>query len=313
MKAFIFDPLWDDLITDDLQAQLDESALDVVVTKTIAPLAECAALFEGDEERILCINPDYAGWKLGADDYRDIPGLRAILPASTAFGWIDTTVADTRDIAVCNVRGFCTEAVAEWAVTMMCNLARQLPRIINDGFPLDFDADYMKYRGIELHGKTMGIVGLGAIGSAIADRAQGLGMDVIYWNRSPKNSAHRAVELPELFATADVVVLAMARNDETATLVTPELLASMPATAMLLTVGDELVDDHVVLEMVRDGRLYGFGFEGKPGTFASYEGNVWAAPAYAWATDGSMHNSMVKWIANMIDASEGRFPNRINA
>lgn len=73
MKAFIFDPLWDKLITDELLAKLESNNIELFITKEIAPLSECAELFEGDEERILYLNPDYVSWKLTADDIRAYP------------------------------------------------------------------------------------------------------------------------------------------------------------------------------------------------------------------------------------------------
>jgi hypothetical protein len=88
MKAFIFDPLWDELVTQELENKLAEANIETVITKEIAPLADCKALFEGDEERLLCLNPDYVGWKLSADDYKNIPNLKAILGAATAFSWV---------------------------------------------------------------------------------------------------------------------------------------------------------------------------------------------------------------------------------
>lgn len=312
MKAFIFDPLWDELITSELLGKLKDAGLELIITKTIATLSDCKELFEGDEERILCLNPDYVSWKLSSDDYKDIPNLKAILGAATSFSWVDTSFADSHQIAVCNIRNFSTEAVAEWAVTMMFNLARQTPRLIKDGFPLDFDKDFMKYRGVELHDKTIGIVGLGTIGSAIAKRCAGLGMNVAYWSKSPKTNDYQHKELAELFASTDVIFPTMAQNDETKSLITPELLKSMKTSAMFISVVHELFDEKLVLEMVKSGKLFGFGFEASPASFNAYEGNVWAAPAYAWVTDGSMNNSMTKWVDNMVDAASGRFPNKVN-
>lgn len=312
MKAFIFDPLWNELITDELTKKLEQCGIEVVLTPEVAPLSECSELFEGDEERILCLNPDYVGWKLSADDYKDIPNLKGIFGAATSFSWIDASYADENNIPVCNIRNFSTQAVAEWAMTMMFNLARQVPRLIKDDFPLDFDKDFMKYRGVELKGKTVGIVGLGNIGSAIAERAEGLGMNVVYWSHSSKEVSYERKELAELFATADVVLPTMAINDETKKLITPELLTSMKPTAMLVTIVHGLFDKQVALDMVKDEKLFGFGFEAKAGEFKSYEGNVWAAPEYAWTTDGSMNNSMIKWVENMVNASQDNFPNKVN-
>jgi lactate dehydrogenase-like 2-hydroxyacid dehydrogenase len=81
---------------------------------------------------------------------------------------------------------------------------------------------------------------------------------------------------------------------------------------MLIEIAHGLFNQHTVLDMLQRGKLYGYGVEAEPMTFATYEGNVWAAPAYAWATDSTMHNSMVKWIDNMISASKDEFPNRVN-
>jgi len=312
MKAFIFDPLWSELVTEDLTTKLQDSGIEMVLVADIAPLSECTALFEGDDDRILCLNPDYVSWSVSVDDYKDIPNLKGLFGAATSFSWIDTAYATENNIPVCNVRNFSTQAVAEWAMTMMFNLARQVPRLIKDDFPLDFDKDFMKYRGVELQGKTAGIVGLGTIGSAIAERAQGLGMKVVYWSKSPKETKQQYMELADLFATADVVFPTMAINDETKALITPKLLTSMKSSAMLVSVVHGLFDDQIALDMVKNNKLFGFGFEGEPGEFKKYDGNVWAAPPYAWTTDGSMNNAMTKWTENMVQASKGNFPNKVN-
>lgn len=312
MKAFIFDPLWDKLITEELLSKIKNSGLELVVTKEIAPLSQSKALFEGDDDRILYLNPDYVNWKLSSDDYKQIPNLKAIMGAATSFSWIDTVYADQNNIPVCNIRNFSTQAVSEWAITMLFNVARQVPCLIKDGFPLDFDKDFLKYRGIELKGKTAGIIGLGHIGSAIAERVQGLGMNVVYWSKSEKESKYERKDLEELFATADVIFPTIAFNNETKNLITPELLALMKPLAIFISVVHRLFDEQIILDMVKNGKLFGFGFEAKPGEFGIYEGNVWAAPAYAWVTDGSMNNSMMKWVENMVNSVSNNFPNRIN-
>jgi len=312
MKAFIFDPLWNELINDNLINQIEKSGIELIVTTNIASLADCTALYKEGEQRILCLNPDYVGWKLSVEDYKNIPNLKAILGAATSFSWIDMSYANDNNIAICNIRNFSTQAVAEWASTMMFNLARQVPLLIKDNFPLDFDKDYMKYRGIELKGKTVGIVGLGNIGSAIAERAQGLGMNVVYWSQSKKESTYEYIDLAQLFSTADIIFPTMVINKESKKMITSELLTSMKSSAILVSVVHDLFDEQIVLEMIRKGKLFGFGFEGEPGEFIEHQGNVWAAPAYAWTTDGSMNNAMVKWVENMINAAQSNFPNKVN-
>jgi lactate dehydrogenase-like 2-hydroxyacid dehydrogenase len=312
MKAFIFDPLWTKFATPELLKQLTNADIEIFPTEQIAPLSACSALFQGNEPRILAINPDYVGWKIKSDDYKNIPNLKAILGAATSFSWIDRTHADAHNIPVCNIRNFSTEAVAEWAITMMWNLARQVPRLIKDGFPLDFDKDFMKYRGIELQGKTVGIIGLGNIGNAIAQRCAGLGMNVLYWSKSEKNVNYSYSDLQKLFARSDVIFPTLSDNPETRSLISTQLLESMKPTALLISVVHGLFDEALVLDMVKKQKLFGYGFEAKPASFSSYEGNVWAAPAYAWVTEGSMNNSMHKWIDNMVKAAQGSFPTRVN-
>ena len=312
MKAFIFDPLWDELATPDMLHELEQANVETVVIKEVAPLSSCKELFTGDDERILCLNPDYVSWTLTSDEYKDIPNLKAILAASTSTSWIDATHATENGIAVCDIKNFSTEAVAEWAITMMFNVARQTPRLIKDSFPLDFDKDFMKYRGIELHGKKVGIVGLGHIGSAIADRCAGLGMEVIYWSHSPKQTSFQSIDLADLISESDVIFPTMELNDETKTILNDDLLSRMKNTAIFISIVHGLFSEELITEMVKDNKLFGFGFEAKPGTFNNYDGNIWAAPSYAWATDSTMHNSTVKWVENMVDAAAGKYPNKVN-
>lgn len=89
MKAFIFEPLWEELITPELVADLETAGIDYEVIKEAAPIASYSPLFEGDEERLLYLNPDYVNWKLNVDDYKDIPNLKGIFGAATSFSWID--------------------------------------------------------------------------------------------------------------------------------------------------------------------------------------------------------------------------------
>ena len=312
MKAFIFDPLWDELTTPELRKKLEDAGVDAVVTKEVAPLSECQALFKGTEERLLCLNPDYISWKLKSEDYKDIPNLKGIMIASTGYEWVEQDAANERNIPICQIVNFSTEAVAEWAIMMTFNLARQTPRLIKDGFPLDYDKDFMKYRGVELHDKTAGIIGMGHIGQAIAKRCAGLGMRVIYWSRSTRIAEYEYKELADVMAGADVIYPITAQNDETKALFTPELLDTIKPSAIIIDDAHGLIDKQLLINKVQGDTLFGYGFEGEPDVFNKYEGNIWAAPAYGWATDHSMYLSTEKWIENMISAADNKFPHRIN-
>jgi len=312
MKAFIFDPLWHKLVDKKMEEKLQNTGIETIVISTVKPLSETKELFTGTEERLLCLNPDYVGWKLANEDYKNIPNLKAILIASTGFEWVERQSAKELGIPVCQIVNFSTQAVAEWAFTIMLNLARQVPKLIKDDFPLDYDKDFMKYRGVQLKGKKAGIIGLGNIGSSIAELCKGIGMDVQYWSRSSANASYNKTSLDKLMATSDVIFPAVAKNEETLKLINDELIRSMKSTAILIDIAHGLFNEKLVLEMVSKGNLFGYGFEGKPNKFSTYEGNVWAAPAYAWATYESMYNSELKLVENIVNASKGKFPYRVN-
>lgn len=312
MKVFIFDPLWLKLVDEKLKNILVENNIEVIVISDVKPLHETQELFKGSEERLLCLNPDYVSWKLHSEDYAKIPNLKAILIASTGFEWIDQSSANDNNIPICNIRNFSTDAVAEWAILMAQSLARQLPRLMKDGFPLDYDADYLKYRGINLRSKVAGIIGLGNIGSAIAERCKGLGMSVIYYSKNSEDSRYQKVEIDDLLARADVIFPTLAKNDETLNFITNDMLRAVKPGAIISDITHGLINQDIALEMINNNQLFGYGFESKTEQYTSYDGNVWSAPAYAWATYESMYNSESKLVENIVAASKGDFPNRIN-
>lgn len=308
IKLFVLDPLWDRLVTPKQLTALKASGLIIVVDATPKPLKEVKGLFEGAEPRILAINPDYLEWSLKNEDYKDIPGLQAIITQSTSFAWIELEAAAAAGTAVCNIRSFSAESVAEWAVMMMLALARKLPLLIKENFPLDLN----NYQGMELKGKTVGIIGLGNIGTAVAARCLGMGMNVVYWSRKSSDKRFKKVSLEQVFQ-ADVVVPTLASNIETNNLITQKLLRSMKLGALFVSVTEHYYDHVLLLKMVERGKLAGYGFESpNPADFKNYQGNVWAAPAYAWCTSTSMNKAMELWIDIMIAAANGHYPSRIN-
>lgn len=311
VTLFVLDPLWESLVSKEQVQSLRDAGYELRVDSEPKPLKDVPGLFDGAEPRVLAINPDYIGWQLKAEDYDDIPNLKGLFTISTSFDWIDQTIANERGIPICNITNFSTQAVAEWATLVALSLARQIPRLVKDGFPLDYDQDFTKYRGIELKGKVAGIIGLGNIGSAIAERCQGLGMEVVYYSRSPKKASYKAVSLEELLKTADVVFPTMTKNAETHKLVTKEMTQQLKPQAIIVDVVD-ILGRQQLLDMVAAGKLYGYGFEAKPTEFSNYQGNVWAAPAYAWATYESMRNSEQKLIQNLLAAAKNKYPTIIN-
>ncbi|RIK46579.1 MAG: hypothetical protein DCC58_02820 [Chloroflexi bacterium] len=201
-------------------------------------------------------------WDIPDNVLRTHPTLRAISWVGTGVGtFVNVPLATERGIAVCNTPGYGDNAVGEHALGLMLALARNtvaLDGALRSGrWPRD------EVRGFELGGKTVGIVGLGGIGTRVARLCAALDMRVLAWTAHPTperlQTAHAVyAELPELFAQADIVSLHLAHTPETTGIVSAELLARMRKHAILVnTARAELVDPAALVDMLRSGRIAG--------------------------------------------------------
>lgn len=191
------------------------------------------------------------------------PRLKAIVQFGAGLDGVDRAAAEARGIAVRNVPGANAQSVAELAAFLMLGLARRLPeharsraaRLVGDP------------PGSELLGKTLGIVGLGATGRALARVARGFGMDVIAVKRTPAPDPDAAwvggpADLDTLLARSDYVSLHVPASSETRGLIDAARLARMKPSAYLVNVGrGELVDKGALLEALRSRRIAGAGLD----------------------------------------------------
>lgn len=187
------------------------------------------------------------------------PNLRLVAKPGAGVDNIDVPAATSRGVVVTNVTGARSRAVAEHALFMMLYLARHA-----------WMRDDPAWRGttsVQLGGKTLGIVGLGAIGLDLARSCHGIGMRVVAHTRTPDRERPGAVpvdflERVELLARSDFVVLTLPLTAETRHLIDADALASMKPTAFLVNVsrGPIVATDDLVAAM-RDGRIAGAGLD----------------------------------------------------
>jgi lactate dehydrogenase-like 2-hydroxyacid dehydrogenase len=303
MKTYILS----ELITEEFKQNLSLVTDSVVYISTPQKLSSIKQL-QGSEEKIVVIDPDFVDWIVTKEDLATISNLEAVIVSSTSFGWLDVNYLKGKDIPLINVKDWSTQAVAEWAIFMALNLSRNLPLLIKDGFPLD----YGKYRGKELNGKTAGVIGMGNIGKAIAKRAVGLGMNVVYWSKNSKTDLAKYVELEELFKTADYVFPTMADNSETQKLITDSMLRSLKSTSYFLSIVHHYYNHKLLIDMVKNKKLAGYGFEDSKSAMSDYSGNIWVAPEYAWCTKESYDNNDKKLLENVKSALEGNYNGRVS-
>lgn len=112
-----------------------------------------------------------------------LPNLKGVCLSTTSFGWIDLDYCKKRHLPVSNIPGYSRESVAEHALALLLCLAKRI--IVSDRRTQK--GQYKMEKGFELKGKTLGIIGLGSIGSRIAELGLAIGMRVIAYNRSPKS------------------------------------------------------------------------------------------------------------------------------
>jgi len=259
-----------------------------------------------EHEKVFAIDPDFCDWNI-PNAALDTRGLVAVCLYTTSYSWVDLEYARKKNIAVTNVRHYSTESVAEQGILLALNVARKLPLLTRNKMEIDFAT----MRGIELQGKTAGIVGMGHIGARLAELCAAIGMKVIYWSRQSEDGRFEKIDLADLFKNADVIFPALLKNKETEGLITDSLLKSMKPGAIFIEItGNFLYNHSLLLDMAKIGRIYGYGFEESHPK--AYEGNVLAIPPVAYYTKDAMDRNSAQWLDCIISIQGGKIKNRLN-
>ena len=181
--------------------------------------------------------------------------LRSVVFLGTGVAnYVDPALGEALGITVRNVAGYGDRSIAEHAFALLMAGARglaQMDREIRDG-------TWRAFEGIELAGKTLGIVGTGAVGAELCRMANGFGMNCLAWNRSGVDPALpcREVPLDQLFRKADAISLHIAYAEETYEMIGAPLLQSVKPGAILVnTARGGVVDDAALATALTDGPL----------------------------------------------------------
>ena len=207
-------------------------------------------------EGLLCLLSD----RVDAELLAAAPRLRVVSSCSVGLDHVDLAAATARRIPVGHTPGVLTDTTAELAISLLLAAARRVveaDRLVREGRWREWSPDLML--GRDLSGATLGVIGLGAIGRAVAERAQALGMRVLGWNRTPRTLPGVAcVSLPELLAGSDFVSVHLALTPETRGLLDAAALTRMRPGAVLVNVArGGIVDETALAEALVSGRLGG--------------------------------------------------------
>jgi len=248
------------------------------------------------------------------------PSLRMVCISGTGVEDVAVGEATARKIAVANVPGPSNRAVAEHCLALLFAVARAVPaqdRAIRRG-------EWKALQGIELGGKTLGIVGVSGISSELAPLARALGMQVISWSRNndPARAAaigSRAVSFDDLLATADVISLHVRLNDTTRHMIGADQFARMKRGAIVInTARGGVIDEDALVSALNSGKVAGAGLDvfareplpaGHP--FVAMD-NVVMTPVSAWSTVDASARMINQSIENVVRFLAGTPVNVVN-
>jgi D-3-phosphoglycerate dehydrogenase / 2-oxoglutarate reductase len=162
-----------------------------------------------------------------------------------------------RNIKVHIIKGYGDTAVAEHAIALLLASCRDIARMDREVRA----GTWTPHEGVQLLGKTLGVIGLGGIGGEVARIGRGVGMEVIAWNRTPKPGAP-LVALDDLLARSDVISMNLTLNDETRGFLGAAQFARMkPGVIFVNTARAGLVDEAAFIEALRSGRIRHAGLD----------------------------------------------------
>jgi glycerate dehydrogenase len=251
---------------------------------------------------------------LTADTLSQLPSLRYIGVLATGYNIVDTAAAKRLGIVVTNVPGYGTPSVVQMTFALLLELALHVQRhsdaVMGGKWSRSPDYCFWDYPLIELAGKTIGIIGMGNIGSKVADVATAFGMTIMGASRTHTDQSHRPdfhwADIPELLQLSDVVSLHCPLFPETQGLIRRETLALMKPSAFLLnTSRGQLVVEADLAEALNTGSIAGAGIdvliteppvEGSPLIGAR---NCIITPHISWAAREARSRLMSGALANL--------------
>ena len=242
-----------------------------------------------------------------------LPSLKYIGVLATGYNVVDTEAAARRGIPVTNVPGYGTGSVAQMVFAHILNhsnhVAEHSTSVREGEWCRSKDFCFWEYPLVELQGKTLGIVGLGKIGSAVASAAVAFGMRVLAHTRSVPSGLPDGVALADLgqvFEESDVVSLHCPLTDQNKAFVNADLLGRMKRSAFLVNTGrGPLIDEMALADTLNRGDIAGAGLDvlaeepPSPDCPLLTAKNCFITPHIAWATREARERLMSTAIGNL--------------
>lgn len=289
------------------------------------PMEESELAAHCDGFDYLMLNMDVLTTKKGAKLTREFYThpktqlLRSIAVDMTGMDYFSPSEAAARNLTLQNIPHYSSQSVAESILAEVLAHSRQRHLAYMDEIR---GRDVIPRKGINLRGRTAGIIGLGSIGIHVAFLLNGFGMKVVGWSRNPKpivKNPHPGTEqpeiaidhvpLPELFAQSRVIVVAMKTVSEGASanvgLIGSDLL-SRASNAIVVNLANPLLVDSAAMNIaLASGKVAAYSVESESrNQFQGFD-QVHFAPSNAWNSDESMATLRATWVSNAVSAING--------
>lgn len=302
---------------------LEDAGHTVVISEKDDALTQeelIAELTKNEYDAVLCLLTD----TIDGEVMDAAPTVKLYANYAVGFNNIDINVAKERGIVVTNTPGVLDEAVAEHTITLMFAIAKRIPeafRFVKDGKFVGWAP--MLFLTSQLKGSTLGLIGLGRIGSRVAELASCVGMHVIYYDIKRNTDAEEKLgitfseTIEDVLKQADVVSLHVPLLDSTRHLINKERLGLMKETTFLInTARGPVVDEKALVEALQNNVIAGAAldvFENEPQLTPGLAElpNVILTPHMASGTVNT-RNAMSEMAAqNIIDFLEGKTPQNV--
>jgi glycerate dehydrogenase len=264
---------------------------------------------------------------IGKNEINQLPDLKYIGVIATGFNIIDIETAKQKGITVTNVPGYSTPSVVQLTFALLLELCHHVQRhsdsVMNGKWSRSLDFSFWDYPLVELSGKTIGIIGFGSIGQAVADVATAFGMKVIGSSRRQTDQSTRKnfrwAEVSELLKESDVVSIHCPLTPETEGLINKESLKTMKKSAFLInTARGPIIKESDLADALNNEVIAGAGIDvlsAEPPTLDNplfNAKNCLVTPHIAWATLESRARSIEIAVNNVSSFINGEPVNIVN-
>ena len=300
---------------------LKNAGHEVVISEALKPMTQdelVSELSKNSYDGVLSLLTD----KIDANIFDAAPSVKVFSNYAVGYNNFDVAEAKKRNIMLSNTPGTSTNAVAEFTMTLILNMAKRIDegdRFMREGKYAGWTPEI--FIGEEIKGKILGLVGAGRIGSQVAYQAQrGFGMKIIYHDivrnvaLETEHGAEYKATVEDVMKEADVVSLHTLLDETTHHLVNKSHIELMKTSAILInTSRGPVVDEVALVEALKDKRIRGaaldvFEFEPKLAEGLKELSNVVLTPHIASATEEARNAMSVQAAENLIEFFAGREP-----